>query len=191
MRRFERNQIVRFLRAVDSALDGNVEVFVVGGLAAILQYDAAVKTADMDVYAIVDGHQSNLQRASRVAADATGITLEINSATVTELPWNYEDRVKRVRGLGLKKLRMIVPDKYDLVLSKALRGYEHDLEAIASIHEHHRLSEKALARIFEDEIWKIAMGDPRKFAFNMFHVMRLLYGADRAEVYRARWGLDK
>lgn len=190
MRRFERGEIVRFLRALDSALDGSVEVFVVGGLAAILQYDAAVKTSDMDVGAFVSGDQTDLRRASRVAAEATGIFLAINPAPVAELPWNYEDRVKLVRGLKLKKLRMIVPDKYDLVLSKALRGYEHDLEAIESIHTRHRLSEKTLAKIFEEELWKIATGDPKKFARNMLQVMRMLYGMDRAEIYRERWGLD-
>jgi hypothetical protein len=190
VRRLERDQIIRFLRAVDSALKDDVEVFVVGGLAAILQYDAAVKTADMDVYAIVEGRQSDLKHASRVATDATGITLAINPATITELPWNYEDRLKRVRGLRLKKLHMIVPDKYDLVLSKALRGHEHDLETIASIHEHHHLAEKTLAQRFEDEIWKIAVGNPRNFARNMLQVMQMLYGASRAKIYRSRWGLD-
>lgn len=190
MRRLERKEILRFLRALDSALVGNVELFVVGGLAAILQYDAAVKTADMDVYAFVSGRKTDLQRAATVAADVTGITLTINPAPVTELPWNYLDRVKHVRGLRMKKLDLVVPDKYDLVLSKALRGYEHDLETIASVHEHHPLSEKTLVRIFEEEIWKIATGDPRKFAINMFLVLRLLYGPDRAETYRRRWGLD-
>lgn len=191
MRRFKREQIIRFLRALDSALDGDVEVFVVGGLAAILQYDAAVKTSDMDVVALVRGHQSDLMRAAQVAFDATGIDLDINPATITELPWNYEDRVKRVRGLRFKKLHMIVPEKYDLALSKAVRGYEHDLEAIASMHDHHPLSETTLARRFEEEIWKSAVGDQRKFAFNMLQLMRALYGAKRAEAYRVRWGLDK
>jgi hypothetical protein len=191
MRRLERDQIVRFLRALDAALGGDIEIFVVGGLAAILQYDAVVKTADMDVFAIVSGSESDLKRAARVASAATNVVLPINPALVTDLPWNYEDRLKRVRGLKLKKLTMIVPDKYDLVLSKTVRGYEHDLEAIASIHAHHRLSENTLVKRFEDEIWKIAMGDPKNFALNMFHVVRLLYGQKRAAAYRDRWGLGK
>jgi len=191
MRRLERDQIVRFLRALDAALESDVTIFVVGGLAAILQYDASVKTADMDVFAIVSGSEADLHRAAHVASAVTGITLPIGHASITELPWNYEDRLRRVRGMKLKKLTMIVPDKYDLALSKTVRGYEHDLEAIASMHAHHRLSEKTLAQRFEDEIWKIAMGDPRNFAINMVHVMRLLYGEKRAEVYRERWSLDK
>ena len=191
MPRLDRQQILRFLRALDNALVGTVEVVVVGGLAAIVQYDAAVKTSDMDVYAIVSGKASDLIRAAQVAADVTGVVLAIGNATVTDLPWSYEERLKRVRGLRLKRLTMIVPDKYDLALSKMVRGYEHDLEAIASMHARHPLSEKTLVTRFEDEIWKIAMGDPRNFALNMIHLMRLLYGERRAAVYRARWGIDK
>ena len=191
MPRLDRQQIVRFLRALDAALVGNVEVVVVGGLAAILQYDAAVKTSDMDVYAVVSGRSADLTRAAQVAADVTGVMLAIGNAPVIDLPWNYEERLKRVRGLRLKRLTMIVPDKYDLALSKMVRGYEHDLEAIASMHKSHRLSEKTLVTRFEDEIWKIAMGDPRNFALNMIHLLRLLYGKRRAAVYRERWGIDK
>lgn len=190
MPRLDRQQIVRFLRALDDALDGNVEVVVVGGLAAIVQYDAVVKTADMDVYAIVSGRSADLIRAAHVAADVTGVVLAIGNAPVTDLPWNYEARLKRVRGLRLKRLTMIVPDKYDLALSKMVRGYEHDLEAIASMHERHPLSEKTLVKRFEDEIWKLATGNPRNFALNMLHLVQLLYGEQRAALYRKRWALD-
>lgn len=189
--RLDRQQIVRFLHALDAALDRNVEVVVVGGLAAILQYDAAVKTSDMDVYAVISGRSADLIHAAHVAADVTGVKLAIGNAPVTDLPWNYEDRLKQVRSLRLERLTMLVPDKYDLTLSKMVMGYEHDLEAIASIHESHSLSEKTLVKRFEDEIWKIATGDSRNFALNMIHLLRLLYGARRAAVYRQRWGLDK
>jgi hypothetical protein len=189
--RLDRPQILRFLHALDAALVGNVEVVVVGGLAAIVQYNAAVKTSDMDVYEMVSGRQADLYRAADVAADVTGVVLAISPTTVTDLPWNFEDRLKRVRGLRLKRLTMIVPDKYDLALSKMVRGYEHDLEAIASMHESHPLAEKTLVTRFEKDIWKIAVGDPRNFALNMIHLVRLLYGEQRAAVYRERWGLDK
>jgi hypothetical protein len=191
MRRLDREQIVRFLRALDSALEEDLKIFVVGGLAAVLNYGATVKTSDMDVFAIVSGSATDLTTAAHVASDITGIVLPIGPASVTDLPWNYEDRLKTVRGLKFKKLTMIVPDKYDLALSKTVRGYEHDMEAIASMHEHHRLSEKTLVKRFEDEIWKSALGDERNFALNMLQLVRLLYGKDRAETYRKRWGLDE
>jgi hypothetical protein len=187
--RFNRDQILRFLRALDAALDDKLEIFVVGGLAAILKYKAAVKTSDMDVAGIMSGHSADLIRASRVASETTGLALSVSGATVTELPYNYEDRLKC--GLKLKKLVVIVPDKYDLALSKMLRGDEHDLEAIASIHEQHRFSEKTLAQRFEKELWDLAMGDKRTHALTLLPLMELLYGPQRAEIYKKRWGLDK
>jgi hypothetical protein len=191
MLRFDREQIVRFLHALDSALEGELKIFVVGGLAAIVKYNATVKTSDMDVFAIVSGRDADLTRAAHVASEVTGIVLSIGGAPITDLPWNYEDRLKTVRGLRFQKLTMIVPDKYDLALSKAVRGYEHDLEAIASMHKHHRLSEKTLVNRYESELRKIVPGDERNFALNMVQLVQLLYGKRRAEIYEKRWGLDK
>jgi len=187
--RFDRDQIVRFLRALDAALERDLKIFVVGGLAAVLKYDAVVKTSDMDVVGIVSGRSADLSRAAHIASEVTGIALSIGEATITELPYNYEDRLKQ--GLKLKKLVVIVPDKYDLALSKMLRGDEHDLEAIVSMHEHHRFSERTLVRRFEEEFWKMVMGDSRSIAISMLNLMEILYGKERTAIYKKRWGLDK
>jgi len=34
------------------------------------------------------------------------------------------------------RLKVMVPEKHDLVLTKAMRRYEHDLQAIEEIHAH-------------------------------------------------------
>lgn len=187
MRRFDRAQAISFLHALDACLTGDVDVFVVGGMAAILGYHADVKTADIDVYAIEKGTAADLQQAARTARKVTGIDLSIGRASVAELPYEYDDRTKAVRGVNFHRLTVIVPDKYDLVLSKAVRAYPHDLDAIRSIHEHHRLSERTLAKRFETEIWKIANTNPRSFALNMVAVIRVLYGEARAKFYKERW----
>ena len=187
MRRFDRAQAISFLRALDVCLTVAVDAFVIGGMAAILGYHAAVKTSDIHVYAIEKGTLADLERAASAAREVTGIDLRIGSASVAELPSNYGDRTKSVRGAKFRKLTVIIPDKYDLVLSKAVRAYPHDLEAIHSIHEHHRLAEKTLANRFETEIWKIANTDPRNFALNMVAVMKVLYGDARAKFYRDKW----
>jgi hypothetical protein len=187
LRRFDRAQAISFLRALDASLTKDIDVFVVGGMAAILGYHAAVKTADIDVYAVEKGSLADLERAAGVAREVTGIDLRIGSASIAELPYEYENRTKPVRGAKFRKLTVTIPDKYDLVLSKAIRAYPHDLEAISSIHKHHRLAEKTLARRFETEIWKIATTNPRNFALNMVAVMKVLYGSARAKFYRDKW----
>ena len=187
MRRFDRPQAISFLHALDAALKKDLEMFVVGGMAAILGYNASVRTADSDVYAIDKGNAADLVQAAQAAREATGIDLTIGAASVAELPYEYEERTKVIRGVRFSKLTVTVPDKYDLVLSKTVRGYPHDLEAIRSIHEHHRCAEKTLAKRFETEIWKIANTNPTTFAQNMVAVMQLLYGTPRATFYRERW----
>ena len=179
-----------FLHALDALLKNKLEIFVIGGLAAILGYDADVRTADMDVFTIHGGSEADLKRAVHDAYKVTGVSLFLDRAAIAELPYNYEDRTKPLRGVRFKKLSMTVPDKYDLVLSKAIRAYDHDLGAIESIHDHHPLSEKTLAHRFETEIWKEASTDPKKFAFHMVMVMRLLYGEDRAKHYMTKWKRD-
>jgi Nucleotidyltransferase of unknown function (DUF6036) len=190
MQRYDRSQVILFLHSLDALLRSDLEIFVIGGLAAILGYDADVKTVDMDVFTIHAGSEADLKQAAEAARKVTGVALLLDRASIAELPYNYEDRKKSLRGVSFKKLTVTVPDKYDLVLSKALRAYEHDLDAIQSIHAHHPLSEKTLAQRFETEIWKEATTDPRKFALHMVMVMRLLYGEDRAKYYMTKWERD-
>ena len=189
MRRLDRAEIVRFLHAVDDSLEDNLVICVIGGVAAVIGYNANVKTADIDVFTIAEGTAADMMQATRSAAALTGLSMMVDRASIAELPYNYEDRVRVARGARFKKLVVMVPDKYDLALSKTLRCYEHDLEAIKSIHVRHPFSEKTLASRFENEIWKIATTNPRSFAFSMTIVMEMLFGKKRAEFYRARWGV--
>lgn len=188
--RFGRAEIVRFLHTLDDFLEEDSEVLVIGGAAAVLGYHADIKTADIDVFEATNAQVADLKQAARRAFDVTGIDLTIDRASVADLPYKYEDRLRRTRDVRFRKLTLKVPDKYDLVLSKAIRAHPHDIEAILSIHKHHPLSEKTLATRFEKEIWNIAMTNPRNFAFNMTLVMGALFGEARAEPYKTRWGLS-
>lgn len=189
MQRLDRNQIVRFLHALDDCLEEDLEVFIIGGTAAVLGYNANIKTADLDVFTITKGTASDLTQAARLAARFTGIEFFVDRASVANLPYNYEDRVRPVRGVRFMKLTVNVPDKYDLVLSKTVRCYDHDLDAIRSVHDNHPLSEKTLAARFENELRKSAIGSSRNLDFNMALVMEELFGKERADFYRVRWGL--
>lgn len=187
MSKFNREQVIEFLHAFDRALHHDLKLFIVGGTAAIVEYHASVPTADMDVKEVMAGDPDEIDVAEDEAVQATGLRFYIGGASVAELPYNYEDRVKEVRGVKFSKLTLVVPGKYDLVLSKAIRAWTHDLEAIKSIHEHHPLSETTLVELFENEIWKLATTDPRNFAINMVDVITTLYGKKRAAYYAKRW----
>lgn len=189
MRRFDRAELVSFIRAVDRHLTEEVEILVIGGTAAVLGYNAGVHTADVDVFELRRGSAGDLGQAAERARQETGLAVSVGAAAVASLPDEFESRIRSVRGLQLKKLSILIPDKYDIALSKTVRGYPHDLDAIEGIHTHHRLSAKTLVARFEAELMKTAVADPRKLALNMAMVAARLYGFEEGRRLAQRWGV--
>lgn len=187
MKRYTRDELVAFLRAIDRNLTDEVELLVVGGAAASVGYDAAIQTADIDVLTS-RGSDRGLQAAGAAAQRETGLDVSVGGAGVAELPCNYEDRIKEIR-LGFRNLVILVPDKYDLAISKTIRGYQHDIDAIQAIHEQHRLSQKVLLDRFESEMVNIATANPRNLRINMLLVSARLYGDVAACDLAKKWDI--
>jgi hypothetical protein len=181
--------LVAFIRAIDRNLARRVKVVMVGGAAAAVAYDAGVKTADVDIFNVVEGSPKALWAAAAAARRQTALGVSVGAAPVADLPYNYEDRLKSVRGLNLKKLKILVPDKYDLALSKTMRGYPHDVEAVESMHGHHRLARRTLVERFENELMKVAVADQRKIALNVVILVARLYGFEEGRELAERWGV--
>jgi hypothetical protein len=187
--RFDKAQLVAFLRAVDHNLRERIKVVVIGGAAAAIGYDSRVRTSDIDVFNVLEGSVEALVEAADRARRQTGFAVSVGTAAVADLPYNHETRLRRVRGLSLEQLTVIVPEKYDLALSKIVRGYPHDIDAIESMSERHHLARQTLVRRFETELMKEAIGDPKELALNMAIVAGRLYGFDEARKLAERWGV--
>ncbi len=189
MTRFDRAQLIAFIRAVDRNLASKVSIVIVGGAAACVGHDSDVMTADIDVFELRSGSAAVLARAADVARAQTGLAVSVGAAAVAELPENYESRLKPVRGLKLRKLTVMVPDKYDLALSKTLRGYPHDIDAIEGIDRRHRLSVKTLVGRFEAEPMNTAVADRRKIALNVAMVVARLRGFAAGRRLAEKWNV--
>jgi hypothetical protein len=183
--RFDRRQLVAFVRALDRNLENPASVVVIGGAAAAMAYHAGTRTADIDIW---QGMSEEILEAAARARRDTGLAIEIGSAAVADLPLNYEDRLRPARGLRLERLTLVFPDKYDLALAKAVRGYQHDIDAIEGIHRRHRLAPRTLIGRFEEEM-SAAIADPRKLRLNMAMVAARLYGFDEGRRLALRWGV--
>jgi hypothetical protein len=70
-----------------------------------------------------------------------------------------------------------------------MRGYPHDIEAIKSLHDHHRLARKTLVERFEAELMKVAGADQRKIALNVVMVVARLYGFEEGRKLAERWNV--
>jgi hypothetical protein len=79
---------------------------------------------------------------------------------------------------GLQKLRVYVPDRYDLVLMKAMRCRQHDLEHIEQIHLNYPLDPDVLVARFKT---MITLGPAERSRGSLLAVIGRLFGDVTAE----------
>jgi hypothetical protein len=186
--RFDRAQLITFIRATDRHLATKVQLTIIGGAAVAVGYSSNTRTSDIDVFSM-KGSEAALAEAAASARQDTGLGVAIGGGAVADLPYNYESRLKPIRGLTLRKLTILVPDKYDLALSKTVRAYPHDIDAIEGMNERHRLAQKTLVDRFESELLNQAVADKRKLALNMAMVAARIYGFEQGKKLAQRWGV--
>ncbi|MCG6927554.1 MAG: hypothetical protein LJF30_19880 [Acidobacteria bacterium] len=169
MRAYLKAELEQFLEAVDAALDRPAEVVLIGGAAAALHYGATRPTRDIDTWTTI--HEELAQAASRARA-STGLDVPVQHSGVADAPSNFESRLERVLP-DLAVLVVFVPERHDLVLMKAVRAYEHDLEVIAEIHARFPLELETLAGRFEAEMSPI--GDRIRIRGNFLAVVERIF----------------
>lgn len=160
-----------FLQAVDRHLTRRARVEIIGGSAAALAHGASSTTTDLDTYNALD--QELLDAVAR-ATEETGFDIPVSQSTVADVPYNYEDRLERHLP-ELEHLEVWVLEKHDLVLSKTVRCYDHDLQQILEVHENAGLSFDVLVERFESEM-TIAIGDPAKIRSNFLLMLETVFG---------------
>jgi hypothetical protein len=170
MRRYERDELRRFLEAVDKSLARSVHVVIIGGTAAALRYGVRRTTHDIDTWTTV---QDSLLDAVEEAQTATGLVVPFQQSGVADGPFDMESRLERVLP-DLRKLEVFVPEKHDLVLMKTVRAYEHDLETIEAIHRMSPLDLDTLVERYEKEMGAI-IGDPARLRGNFLAVIERLF----------------
>lgn len=186
LRSFGADEIAAFLQSVDRYLTGRTRVVIIGGSAAALGHGASSTTSDLDTYNAIT---EELQNAVARAIEETGIHIPFSQATVADVPYNYGDRLER-RLSELRHLEVWVLEKHDLVLSKTVRCYEHDLQQIVEIHRSARLSFDILVERFESEMSNV-MGDPGRIRSNFLIMVETVFGElqrARAEKQLKGWG---
>jgi hypothetical protein len=131
----------------------------------------ASATTDVDTFTPIS---ADLEVAATRASAETGLAIPLVHSTVAEVPMSYEDRL--VQPLpGLARLEVWALEKHDLVLSKALRCYEHDLQQLREIRDGHGLSFETLVARFLEEMDHV-LGDPARIRANFLLAIEDLFG---------------
>jgi hypothetical protein len=170
MRVFTPAELRRFLTAADRALEHRAEVVIIGGAAAALGYGVATGTRDVDTWSRV---QEGLAAAVERARRATGLAVPFSRSPVADGPQDFESRLQRTLP-RLRLLRVMVPERHDLVLMKVVRCDEHDLQAIEAIHQRSPLQLPLLLTRYREEMGP-AIVDPRRLRGQFLTMVERLF----------------
>lgn len=120
----KKEDIIKLLIEIDKSLPEGVhfKLFIIGGSAACL-LDSKVFSRDIDILSSIP---PELNDAIIKAKCVTGIDVEFGYTSVSDMPYNTEDRLI-LCDLFLRKLTVYVPDPLDLILMKMPRGLEKDI----------------------------------------------------------------
>ena len=111
-----------FLSEIDKALEEPLELHCIGGFALVFYYGIPRTTGDIDYHKAVPtdvnlddmaGYGSPLHRKYKIY---------LQRVTVTTMPEEYEERLSELAKGQFKRLRLLVPDPYDYILSKLQRA---------------------------------------------------------------------
>lgn len=170
MTTFQPEEVRRFLEAVDRALRQPAEVIVIGGSAAALRYGVTRATEDIDTWLSLS---QDLVVAADQARQTTGLDIPLSFSAVADAPYEFESRLE-VGLPGLQRLRVLVPERHDLVLMKTMRAEEKDLLAIAEMHRVEALDLLLLLDRYQAEMDHV-ITDPRRLRWNMLSMANRLY----------------
>ena len=145
---FSKDELLKFLQAVDDSLSEPVELTIIGGAAAALHYGATQVTNDIDTW---ERLTSVVLKAVREAAEKTGLKIPVNQVGIAESPYFYQDRLIRLK-LRFRKLVVRVPERHDLALMKMARGTQHDLAVLEQMHAVQAFDLETLVSRFEEEM---------------------------------------
>ena len=142
-----------FLEAVDEQLEVPVILHCIGGFVVEAVYEIPRKTGDLDYISIDPG--GAFQALEKIAGQQSELAqkhkLYLQMVSVEDYPDDYEKRLRKL-DLGLKMLQLLVPDPYDLILTKLARNFGKDREDVKALAQLQNLSFSIFRKRYEEEM---------------------------------------
>lgn len=149
-----------FLTEIDHLATEDIELHCIGGFVVSLRYGLGRPTGDID---IVEARPAKA-KPWLTATAGTGSALHkkhkvyLQVVTVASIPENYESRLTELFVGRLKRLRLFVPDPYDLALSKLTRNFDVDADDVKRLAATCALDLDVLKSRYEGEVRPIVIG---------------------------------
>jgi hypothetical protein len=174
MKRFTREELRTFLKAVERHAPKHSRLVIIGGAAATLSFGVSGGTIDIDTA----NNVLDLDQACKAARNESGLQIPLGLASVFDAPYEYESRLTRLVLPGLRKLKVLVPEKHDWALMKVVRFEDKDLEHIKAASRSVSLDLKTFEERFLTEMTHI---EPRaRLIIHFLAMIEELYGEGEA-----------
>lgn len=180
-----KQQLRDLFERVDQHLKKTVNIYLIGGAAAILGYNVAKETNDIDVDGTID---LDFKKIFDEEVRSLGLDLYLSSKGVFSPPDGYRERYE-FEDFPQKRLRVWYLNQYDLAISKIDRGIGKDFEDIQQVHKKKPFEYEKLLQIFNDEYIHISsIGSPREKIMNLIDLVDLLFGPELVEDAKRKTG---
>ena len=142
-----------FLSDLDAALPAPVELHCMGGFVLAAVYAVPRTTGDLDYLAAIPNQAATILEGlgGQGSSLAAKHKVSLQRVGVADCPENYDSRLSELH-LGLKNLRLMVLDPYDLILSKLTRNSPKDREDIKFLARDVNLESAKLRARFDNEM---------------------------------------
>lgn len=149
-----------FLEELDALLDEPIELHCVGGFAVGVGYGLQRSTNDLDYRTLVPYNRINdlQQMAGPESALARKHKVHLQYTGIESMPDSYDERLTELYPKRFKKIRLLIPDAYDLVLSKLTRNLPRDRQDVEFLAKTKQLDPVLLRERYEKELRPIVIG---------------------------------
>lgn len=141
-----------FLGEVDKALEKPLEIHCIGGFALVFYYGIPRTTGDIDYYTAVPPDVNLEEIAGYDSALHQKYKIYLHRVTVTALPEEYEERLSEMASGQFERLRLLVPDPYDYILSKLQRAGSKDSDDALYLFRSRKLQSEILRGRYHREL---------------------------------------
>jgi hypothetical protein len=149
-----------FLGELDRLVSVPVALHCIGGFALVAGYGLPRATNDLDYRTLVPFHLLNELQA--LAGQGSALhrkhRVYLQKCGVDSIPESYDERLTEIHVGKFKKLKLLLPDPYDLILSKLGRNADRDREDVQYLAAKLRLNSRVLQERYQTELRSIMIG---------------------------------
>jgi hypothetical protein len=136
-----------FLTEIDRMLKEPLELHCIGGFVLVHFYGFPRTTGDIDYYSAVPANLNLDELAGHGSPLHKKYGVWLHRVAVANLPEEYQTRLTEMVAGEFRYLKLLVPDPYDLILSKLGRGSGKDRDDADYLFRSQKLDAQLLRQI--------------------------------------------